>query len=652
MTVVSSSIEVNNRLGLHARPGAQFVEVAQRYESDISLRVGDRTGNGKSIIGLLGLGVVQGSVLEITASGPDSDEAVDGLTALLARFAADEAVDRASPRGIGVSPGRVCAPAFLLEPAGADSSTEDDLVGPSERHRVLDEALDVSRDEIDELIGTTTTRLGPDAAAIFEAHRLILDDVDWLGAMRERIDVGAPLPVAVSEAAEQMAELLRSVSDEYLRERAGDVLDVAHRLLVNLGFTQNRSMPDPGHPPVVLVASELAPSDTMKLPLGVVAGIATELGTRTSHAAILARQLGIPAVCGVPGLVAAVTARDLVAIDGQSGECEVDPSPATVERYRSEESAIEVRSEPVATLDGAEMQILANAATHAEVERAMGLGADGVGLFRTEFLFHAGCALDDEDGQTRAYLAAIEAAKGRPVTFRTMDIGGDKPLDGLPMDPEANPFLGVRGVRLSLRRPEIFRTQLRALGRAALESDGVRVMVPMISGIGELRQVRQVLEDVPGADRFELGTMIEVPSAALLAGEILEEVDFVSVGTNDLTQYVLAADRTNPELGDLYHELHPGLLRILAVVVEAGRRLDKPVGVCGEIAGDVRAVPLLVGMGFRSLSVAPPLVPHLKARVATLSAGRAGELASAAARARTVAEVEALLSAGEGGVAP
>lgn len=540
----------------------------------------------------------------------------------------------------------------MLDTGETGGWVEDHLEGPPERHRAFDGALGVCRGEIDELIATTTSRLDADAAAIFEAHRLIVDDPEWLGAVRGRIDAGALLPMAVSEAAEHMAELLRSLSDEYLRERASDVLDVAHRVLVNLGFARNRSMPDPGRTAVVLVARDLAPSDTMALPAEVVAGIATEMGTRTSHAAILARQLGIPAVCGVAGLVDAVAPGSLVAIDGESGECEVDPKPATVDRYRSDVRAVEIRLDPVATLDGVEIKILANAASPAEVGRATSLGADGVGLFRTEFLFHAGCALDDEDDQARAYLAALEAAGGRPVTFRTMDVGGDKPLDGLPMDPEPNPFLGVRGVRLSLRRPEIFRTQLRALGRAALESGGVRVMVPMISGVGELRRVRQVLEDVPGADRFELGTMIEVPSAALLATEILDEVDFVSVGTNDLTQYVLAADRTNPMLGELYHELHPGLLRILAIVVEAGRCHDKPVGVCGEIAGDVRAVPLLVGMGFRSLSVAPPIVPHVKARIAALSARRAGELATAAASARTVAEVEALLSAGEEGGAP
>jgi len=553
--------------------------------------------------------------------------------------------------GVGVSPGRACAPAFVLDPGGTGVWAEDHLEGPPERHRALDGALEVCRGEIDELIAMTTSRLGADAAAIFKAHRLIVDDPEWLEAVRGRIDAGALFPVAVSEAAEQMAGLLRSLSDEYLRERADDVLDVAHRVLVNLGFAQNRLMPDPGHPSVVLVARDLAPSDAMELPADVVAGIATEMGTRTSHAAILARQLGIPAVCGVARLLEAVTPGGLVAIDGETGECDVDPNPATVNHYRIDVRAVEIRMDPVATLDGIEIKVMANAANYTEVGRAASLGADGVGLFRTEFLFHTGCGLEDEEGQVRAYLAALEASGGRPVTFRTMDVGGDKPLSGLPMDPETNPFLGVRGIRLSLRRSEIFRTQLRALGRVALEFDSVRVMFPMISGLEEVRQVRQVLEDVPGADRFELGAMIEVPSAALLADEILDEVDFVSVGTNELAQYVLAADRTNPMLGELYHELHPGLLRILATVVAAGRRHDKPVGLCGEIAGDVRAVPLLVGMGFRSLSVAPPLVPHVKARIVALSARRAGELATVAARARTVVEVEALLSVGEEGLA-
>lgn len=551
-------------------------------------------------------------------------------------------------RGVGVSPGRVCAPAFVHMPA-TDTSGEgrhdDGHADVKERRAALATALEASQAALEELIARTTERLDADAAAIFRAHQLMLDDPELADAIDRHLLDGALLPVAIERASEEMAALLHALPDEYLRERAADVLDVARRLLVRLGYVESLQLPGPGHPPVVLVAHDLAPSDTLALTPEVITGVVTEVGTRTSHAAILARQLGIPAVVGVEGLLAAVTDGHPIAIDGTAGECDPRPSAAKADQYAAATITVEVRRGRARTSDGVDVAVHANTSTPQEVASAVKFGADGVGLYRTEFLFHAGCALDDEEEQAEAYSAAVAAAADRrPMTFRTMDIGGDKPLAALPMDHEVNPFLGVRGVRLSLRRPKLFETQLRALVRVASAGGGIRVMVPMVSGLDELEGVKQILAGIPDADHVALGTMIEVPSAAVMIDEVLQEVDFVSVGTNDLTQYMLATDRTNARLEHLYDEVHPGVLRVLDAIVAAGQRQGKPVGLCGEVAADLRAVPLLVGMGFRSLSVAPPLVPHVKRHLSELSLAPAEELAAAVRAARTTAAVNALLS--------
>lgn len=547
-------------------------------------------------------------------------------------------------QGIGVSPGRACAPVFCYDGGGTLDLDGDDGHGDVDARRAaLRDALAACVDELDQLVSSTTARLGSDEAEIFTAHRLMVEDPEWRGAIERRLEDGQPLHVAVHEASEQMADMLRALPDAYLRERAADVMDVGRRILVHLGYARSGQLPAPGRDPVVLVAHDLTPSDTVCLQPQVVAGVVTEVGTRTSHAAILARQLGIPAIVAVDGVTTAVTEGQLLALDGMSGLCDPDPSPEKATEYAESDDEVPVQRGPARTRDGVVVAVKANTSGPEDVAAALAYGADGVGLYRTEFQYHGGVSPADEEAQAAAYIAAVRAAAGTSVTFRTMDVGGDKPLDAVPMGPENNPFLGIRGVRLSLRRPDLFVTQLRALARAAAEADGVRVMIPMVSGLDELRAVRGLLADVPGSERFLVGTMVETPSAAILIDEILDEVDFVSVGTNDLTQYILAADRTHHDLGDLYDELHPAVIRTIARIVDAGQRHDKPVGLCGELAGDLRVVPLLVGLGVASLSVAPPLVPRVKQVVEGLSAADTRALADEVLAARTVAEVRGLV---------
>lgn len=552
-------------------------------------------------------------------------------------------------RGTGVSPGQACAPALVYRPdrAGqAELPSDDGHADAGEREAALQGALTASAHELDELVGHTASRAGDEVAEIFTAHRLMLEDDAWLDAIRARLREGQILPAAVQGASDELAAMLQALPDEYLRERAADVVDVGRRVLGHLGYLQRPALPQLGDPEVVLVARDLTPSDTIALDPAVVRGVVTEAGARTSHAAILARQLGIPAIVSVTGLLAAVSDGTMLAIDGAAGACEVDPGDDVVARIREAgSSGPEVHADPVTTSDGTPVAVYGNASTPDEVATSVRFGADGVGLYRTEFLFYGGCGLDDEEVQAATYAGAVAEAGGRPVTFRSLDVGGDKPLASLPMEAEDNPFLGVRGVRLSLRHPDLFQVQLRALRRACAGSDQVQVMVPMVSGLEELRQTRDLLRaGVPDPDKLVVGTMIEVPSAALLVHEILDEVDFVSVGTNDLTQYVLAADRGHAQLGDLYNELHPGVVRLLSSIASAAKQAGKPASVCGEIAGDLRAVPLLVGLGFRILSVAPPLIPYVKQAVRRLSLAEAEGLADRVRSVATVSEVEQLLS--------
>jgi multiphosphoryl transfer protein len=485
-------------------------------------------------------------------------------------------------------------------------------------------------------------------SGILEAQSLMLDDPALVDGATELMAQGRPADEAVAAAMAPFAEMLRASPDPVFQARAADVEDVVEQLaraLHGAGGT-----PPPPLLPSILVARDLAPSQTAGLDRALVLGFATEQGSATAHTAILARALGLPAVVGIAGVVDAVEDGQAVLLDGDAGTLLIDPSADLVATVRPAAQAAR-DAEPALTRDGRRVEIGCNAAGVEDAERAAAAGADGIGLLRSEFLFLGSDRLPSEDEQVAVLEKVAAAMGGRPVILRTLDVGADKPLPALPQPPEANPALGVRGLRLQLlRRPDLLLDQMRAALRVSAKHP-LRLMFPMVSTLDEVRQVKALLEQArrdvnPSAadgTGMPVGIMIEVPAAAVGADVLAGEVDFFSLGTNDLTQYLFAADRTNPELAPLADSLHPALLRMIDQVVKAAHRRHRWVGVCGEMASDLWAVPLLVGLGIDELSVHPPAVAQVKALVRSLDAAECGRAARAALKLDSGAAVRHLI---------
>lgn len=546
--------------------------------------------------------------------------------------------------GTGVSGGVACARLYVLRRHSLDvDASHVPALSPEEWGLRLGQAVASAKAELTAVAGDAQKRLGADEAGIFEAQLMMLGDEEWWGEVDRLVREGTPAPAAVRAVSEALAAEFQALDDAYLRERSADVLDVEQRVLQALGAVARAHLPSAADGEVILAAEELAPSETLGLDPRVVRAIVVERGAKTSHAAILARQLGIPAVVAVSGLLEVARDGVLCAVDGDRGSCELDPDAATAELFRVDRAVVDVVPCPVTTADGVPVFVHANAASPQEVATATAMGADGVGLFRTELLISRPEHLLDEDRQVAAYSAAAIATEGRPIVFRTFDVGGDKPVAGFSVDGEANPFLGLRGVRLCFERLDVFTTQLRAIARVGRDHPNVEILIPMISGVEELERVIALLAEVDPDHRLKIGTMVEVPSASLLAHELAARCDFLSVGTNDLTAYILAADRTNASLQGLYSELHPAVIRTLSSILVAGRETGTKVSVCGELAGDVRALPLLIGLGLRHFSAAAPLVPRLKHAIQSIDSQQAQELASQVLQSSKVQEVEDLV---------
>ena len=472
-------------------------------------------------------------------------------------------------------------------------------------------------------------------AGILEAQALMLDDPALVDGASELMAQGRPADDAVAATMAPFAEMLRASDDPVFQARAADVEDVVEQLRRALHGASDT--PPPPKQPSILVARDLAPSQTAGLDRALVLGFATEQGSATAHTAILARALGLPAVVGLAGLIDAVEDGQPVLLDGDAGTLVLNPSDEAVAAVRPVAVAAS-DSEPAVTRDGRRIEVGCNAAGVDDARRAAAAGADGIGLLRSEFLFLGSDRLPTEDEQVALLEEVTGAMGGRPVILRTLDVGADKPLPALPQPPEANPALGVRGLRLQLlRRPDVLLDQLRAALRVSARYP-LRLMFPMVSTLDEVRAVKALLaqarRDVSAiavdGTAMHVGIMIEVPAAALGADVLAREVDFFSLGTNDLTQYLFAADRTNPEVASLADSLHPALLRVIDQVVKSARRRHRWVGVCGEIASDLWAVPLLVGLGVDELSVHPPLVATIKALVRRLDAAECAKAARAA----------------------
>ena len=528
-------------------------------------------------------------------------------------------------KGTAAAPGVARGPVYLLM-KGMAIVARHKVADTEAELRRLETALAATRDQIGRLRDDVARKLNESEASIFDAHLLVLEDVALIDDVsREVRRTGSNVEACFQEVAQRYIEIFEKMEDDFLRERAADIRDVTGRVLSHLLGTEPERQ-EPAVRSQVVVARDLTPSDTAGLHDGGVLAFVTEEGGRTSHSAIMARALDVPAVVGVQGLMEAVRDGDVLLVDGETGLVIVNPEPATVAGYLDKELAIRSRRDrvlrevalPEVTLDGAPFSLCANIGGPEEMEDAVSYCARGVGLYRTENLYLRLDAWPTEAEQYDEYAAAVRVAEGRPLTFRTLDLGGDKRLGDL--DGEANPFMGYRAVRLCLERPDVFRPQLRAIIRAAALGP-VSVMFPMISGVEELRRAKAVFRDVEAElagegvhprEPIRLGAMIEIPSAVAVAAELARECDFFSVGTNDLVQYLLAVDRGNQRVASLYDPCHPAVVRALRAIFVAAEERGIPAAVCGELGGDPAWAPLLLGLGAHELSMSPAALPEVR----------------------------------------
>jgi phosphotransferase system enzyme I (PtsI) len=558
-------------------------------------------------------------------------------------------------KALGVSPGFALAPAVILR--RNDSTDPNRRAGdPAGQKRRLEAALARTRTDLVSLREKTARTLGEAKAEIFEAHLSMAGDPELWAAAEGLLAEGWDAETAFFRACQTFIELLSGLEEEGQRSRADDLKDLRRRLLAHLegGSAEENRIAGP----CILVADDLTPSETIGLDLSLVKGFLTAAGSRTSHASILARSLGLPSATGAGAIIAKVKPGQFVALDGQSGEVILDPDDEQKNRFlaaKTRDEALRVQRRryaalPTRTLDGSSLDLAANIGRLEDLNAVIENGAEGIGLFRTEFLFLDRDRTPTEDEQAAVYRHVLERMNGRPVVIRTLDIGGDKVLPYLPLPAELNPFLGVRAVRLCFEKPDLFRTQIRALLRASPAGD-LRVMVPMVALVEEVRTVRQFFSEEASAliargvpvGRFQLGIMVEIPSAALNAGALAAEADFFSLGTNDLIQYTMAADRMNDRLAHLYQPLHPSLLRLIDMTVRGAQTRGRWVGVCGEMAAEPEAAVVLLGLGVSELSLSASGIPGLRALISRVDRVRAAETAALALALGTAAEVSTLV---------
>ncbi len=674
-------LKLTNRYGLHARPAARFVQTASGYQAKIEVRnltSGKGPVTARSLNALATLGAVGGDEIAISAEGPEAGQALEALRRLVeSAFGEDGEPEPAlvsppaeRPEAREVAPGEpataipisagIALGPFYRYQAPLPPIPDRPGLDPQQEWETLQAALEAVAGEIRKRRTALQRSLGQEQAAIFDAHLLILQDPDLIEAAHQRIFTDRMNPaLAWHTSIQEVAARYRELSDPYLQQRAVDVEDIGRQVLFAL-LGQPAVEPLHFDRPVILFADELTVTETSRLDMSSVLGLVMVSGGTTSHSAILARALGLPAVSGASPALADLPDGTLVALDGGSGEIWVDPPAELQAQLTARRQAwlaerrrlLDASQGPARTTDGRAVEVAANAGSLADAQAAVLNGAEAIGLLRTEFLF-----LDRETPPTEAeQLTALreigEAMQGRPVIVRTLDVGGDKPLPFFPIPQEANPFLGTRAIRLSVRHPQVFLEQLRAILRAGV-SFPLRIMFPMVAAVEELEQARGWLEQAhtvlqaegtPHLWPVETGIMIEVPSAAILAEQFAPSVDFFSIGTNDLTQYTLAAERGNPALNALADALHPAVLRLIHTVVESAHRHGKWVGVCGELAGDPQAAPILIGLGVDELSLNPDGIPRIKHTIRSLSYAQVQELAQRALQLSSAAEVRKLVA--------
>ncbi|MCD6427506.1 MAG: phosphoenolpyruvate--protein phosphotransferase [Caldisericaceae bacterium] len=530
-------------------------------------------------------------------------------------------------KGIGASQGISIGKAFLYitEELKIDIN-EKDSVSIEEKKRIFKRTVREAKNEIEKLYEKTKENAKKEAE-IFQAHLLFLDDPTITEKINKLMQQGFSVQAAIEKAFEENAVQLEQMKNPYFKARAKDIRDVAERLIRIILHKQKPSLSTLPYPAIV-VAKDLTPSDTASLDKENVLGFVTETGGATSHTAILAEALGIPAVVGVKEITKKVEKGDMIVLDGNEGVVIIRPDGETLEYYRKKKEKLQLEMEELektkflnaVTKEGRRIEVSANIGKVEDADIALREGAEGVGLFRTEFLFLDRQSPPTEDEQFQAYKTVLEKFKGKPVIIRTLDIGGDKQIPYLDLDKELNPFLGVRAIRLCLKRTDLFKTQLRAILRASIYGKA-KIMYPMIAVKEEIEEANKILNEAKtelskkgiSFDKdIEVGIMVEIPSAALNAEELADYVDFFSIGTNDLTQYTFAADRTNQNLNYLYKPLHPAMLKLIKATIDASHKKGKWTGMCGELAGEPEAIKVLVKMGIDELSMSPKKIPQAK----------------------------------------
>jgi phosphocarrier protein FPr len=685
-TVTSGAIIIPNRAGLHARPAAVLATLARSFKSAVKLQLGEQQANARSVTAILAMEVLHGASVRVIASGPDAAAAVEKLAAVLAEGCGDEGCAPAPapatttippvaapppPRrksadpnlllGVAASPGLAVGQVFQIRRAEIQVSEAGE--GVDVERRRLAGAIAAAQGQLAALRARLHAKSEPAKAAIFAAHEELLADPDLLEVVESAIAKGKSAAFAWKKAVTTHADRLAALRNQLLAQRANDLRDVGLRVLSELTGADIRQPEYPSD--AVLIAEDLTPSDTAALDRSRVMGFCTTRGGATSHVAILARSLGIPALAGIEPAALELVNGALVILDGSKGTLRTNATPEEVARIRRAQERAEQRRkadlarahEPAVTLDGKRIEVLANIGGVKDAAQVGELGGEGVGLLRSEFLFMERADAPTEEEQFQTYKSIILAVgPDRPIIIRTLDVGGDKPLSYLPIPKEDNPFLGERGVRVGLDRPEILRTQVRAILRAAASGgDKVRVMFPMIATIGELRDVKAILVEEAanlGVRSVPAGIMVEVPAAAIMAQQFAREADFFSIGTNDLTQYTLAMDRGHPKLAPQVDGLSPAVLKLIAHTVNGARAAAAAaaadgrtvhVGVCGGIASDPCAVPILLGIGVDELSVSLPAIPAVKAQIRSLRLDDCRQLADRALAADSAADVRALV---------
>ena len=630
--------------GLHARPAARIADAAKKHSSEVTISANGKTANGRSPVAIMALNVGHQDRVVVSAKGADRHAALRAVAAVLGAgepatgetpLAARHGVAAADNEIVGLCavPGVAAGNAVRWRREAAQV-TEAGKGAELERDALEQAFLKTAAD-----LRATAGDLDGPASEIAAAHAGLIEDQDLRTAAMVQIDEGRSAAYAWMSATSAAAEALGATGNPRMQERIADLRDVGEQIVRSILGEEGQapaSLPDNA----VLLADDLLPSEVLSLDPTRLAAIVTERGGTTSHMAIIAGSLGVPTIVAIGPDLSRIEERARVLVDATSGKLVVNPTDELVERAVARWNASQGSSSSCATRDGEQVTLLANVGGVQEVERALAAGAAGCGLLRTEFLFLDRAEAPSVEEQRRAYQAVADALGDKPLTIRTLDIGGDKAVPFIDFGHEENPALGARGVRTTLVEPRLIDDQLSAI--ALVESDAVKVMVPMVSSVDEVRRVRDRLKDLSNGKPIKLGAMVETPAAALIAESLAKEADFLSIGTNDLAQYTLAMDRTNARVAPLIDALHPAVLRLIAMTAEAGMRSGITVSVCGNVASDPIGALLLVGFGIRELSGVPAAFPLVRQAIARVTAAQCRELAARALELESGVQVRAL----------